>query len=161
MATIIKGFYKGFKYNISQIFVVKEREMQIGHPTDVKHVAHIGWDGPSGSAPSWMNEFKTSSNFMATSLGNIHETRDSSSAMSTWSSQEFESMDRRGPTEVIKELPPTDLPKKQRRKKTKSSSSCSSSSRSSRATKSKAKFTDGNPMSTNVEVESLAYMGLA
>ena len=29
--------------------------MQIGFPTDVKHVAHIGWDGPSvNSAPSWV-----------------------------------------------------------------------------------------------------------
>ncbi|KAG6759218.1 hypothetical protein POTOM_035690 [Populus tomentosa] len=35
----------------------KEQEMQIGLPTDVKHVAHIGWDGPSANAPSWMNEF--------------------------------------------------------------------------------------------------------
>ncbi|KAL0548120.1 hypothetical protein IC582_012565 [Cucumis melo] len=37
--------------------------MQIGLPTDVKHVAHIGWDGPSGNqnnTPSWMNEFKSS-----------------------------------------------------------------------------------------------------
>lgn len=34
--------------------VVKEREMEIGYPTDVKHVAHIGWDGHSGSAPSWV-----------------------------------------------------------------------------------------------------------
>lgn len=34
--------------------VVKEREMEIGYPTDVKHVAHIGLDGPSGSAPSWV-----------------------------------------------------------------------------------------------------------
>ncbi|RRT71756.1 hypothetical protein B296_00002190 [Ensete ventricosum] len=29
--------------------------MQIGFPTDVKHVAHIGWDGPSVSSPSWVN----------------------------------------------------------------------------------------------------------
>lgn len=36
------------------ILVVKEREMEIGYPTDVKHVAHIGWDGPSGTAPSWV-----------------------------------------------------------------------------------------------------------
>lgn len=40
--------------------------MQIGLPTDVKHVAHIGWDGPgstnsgssnnnnAGGAPSWV-----------------------------------------------------------------------------------------------------------
>ncbi|XP_038693696.1 CRIB domain-containing protein RIC6-like [Tripterygium wilfordii] len=32
--------------------------MQIGFPTDVKHVAHIGGDGPSVNSPGWMNEFK-------------------------------------------------------------------------------------------------------
>lgn len=32
----------------------KEPEMQIGLPTDVKHVAHIGWDGPSIESPSWV-----------------------------------------------------------------------------------------------------------
>ena len=32
----------------------KEPEMQIGYPTDVKHVAHIGWDGPSINSPSWV-----------------------------------------------------------------------------------------------------------
>lgn len=32
----------------------KEPEMQIGYPTDVKHVAHIGWDGPSADSPSWV-----------------------------------------------------------------------------------------------------------
>lgn len=38
------------------IVVVKEREIQIGYPTDVKHVAHIGWDGSSGAtAPSWVS----------------------------------------------------------------------------------------------------------
>ncbi|KAF7119269.1 hypothetical protein RHSIM_Rhsim13G0157100 [Rhododendron simsii] len=67
--------------------VVKEREMEIGYPTDVKHVAHIGWDGPSGSAPSWMNEFNVASDFTATSIGNITGTRGTSSAISTWSSQ--------------------------------------------------------------------------
>lgn len=35
----------------------KEPEMQIGYPTDVKHVAHIGWDGPSVNSPSWVNLF--------------------------------------------------------------------------------------------------------
>ncbi|XP_022864100.1 CRIB domain-containing protein RIC6-like isoform X2 [Olea europaea var. sylvestris] len=53
MGTKMIGIYKGFKYTLSKIFVVKEREMEIGFPTDVKHVAHIGWDGPSSSAPSW------------------------------------------------------------------------------------------------------------
>ncbi|KAJ1416613.1 CRIB domain [Sesbania bispinosa] len=37
----------------------KEPEIQIGHPTDVRHVAHIGWDGPSENSPSWMHEFKS------------------------------------------------------------------------------------------------------
>lgn len=32
----------------------KEPEMQIGKPTDVKHVAHIGWDNASVTAPSWV-----------------------------------------------------------------------------------------------------------
>ncbi|KAJ6925567.1 CRIB domain-containing protein RIC10 [Populus alba x Populus x berolinensis] len=86
MATKIKGIYKGFKY-ISQIFVVKEREMEIGYPTDVKHVAHIGWDGPSGCAPSWMNEFKTPPDFSTTTVANP---RDSSSViLSPWSSQGY------------------------------------------------------------------------
>ncbi|CAA3009335.1 Hypothetical predicted protein [Olea europaea subsp. europaea] len=81
MGTKMIGIYKGFKYTLSKIFVVKEREMEIGFPTDVKHVAHIGWDGPSSSAPSWMNEFKTGPDFAATSIGN------SGSALSPWSSQ--------------------------------------------------------------------------
>uniref|UniRef100_A0A9I9CEV9 CRIB domain-containing protein n=1 Tax=Cucumis melo TaxID=3656 RepID=A0A9I9CEV9_CUCME len=55
MSNKLKGIYKSFKY-ISQIFVMKEREMEIGYPTDVKHVAHIGWDGPSGTAPSWVSD---------------------------------------------------------------------------------------------------------
>ncbi|XP_057471111.1 CRIB domain-containing protein RIC6-like [Actinidia eriantha] len=54
--TTMKGLLKGLRY-ISQIFdSKKEEEMQIGHPTDVKHVAHIGWDGPSANTPNWMNE---------------------------------------------------------------------------------------------------------
>ncbi|KAK8629460.1 hypothetical protein V6N13_078301 [Hibiscus sabdariffa] len=57
MAGKIKGIYKGFK-SISQIFVVKERKMEIGQPTDVIHVAHIGVDHSSTVAPTWMNEFK-------------------------------------------------------------------------------------------------------
>lgn len=34
--------------------VVVKRELEIGLPTDVKHVAHIGWDGTAGAAPSWV-----------------------------------------------------------------------------------------------------------
>ncbi|XP_059664394.1 CRIB domain-containing protein RIC7-like [Cornus florida] len=61
MGTKMKGLIKGLRY-ISQIFEnEKEPEMQIGYPTDVKHVAHIGWDGPSVDSPSWMKEFPGSS----------------------------------------------------------------------------------------------------
>lgn len=38
----------------------KEEEMQIGLPTDVKHVAHIGNDGSSSSnTPSWVGPLQT------------------------------------------------------------------------------------------------------
>ncbi|KAM0924443.1 hypothetical protein ACQ4PT_004861 [Festuca glaucescens] len=53
----MKGLLKGLRY-ISQIFDAKEPEIQIGAPTDVKHVAHIGWDSASVTNPTWMNEFK-------------------------------------------------------------------------------------------------------
>ncbi|GAB2281798.1 hypothetical protein Dimus_016364 [Dionaea muscipula] len=59
MSMKMKGLLKGLRY-ISQIFEEEEeKEMQIGFPTDVKHVAHIGWDGPTTNAPSWMTEFKS------------------------------------------------------------------------------------------------------
>ncbi|KAL8092985.1 hypothetical protein AgCh_035024 [Apium graveolens] len=53
----MKGLLKGLK-QLSQRFEDKEEEIQIGLPTDVKHVAHIGWDGPSLESPSWMKEYK-------------------------------------------------------------------------------------------------------
>ncbi|KAJ6313210.1 hypothetical protein OIU77_014670 [Salix suchowensis] len=56
MTTKVKGLLRGLRY-ISQMFDEKEQEMQIGLPTDVKHVAHIGWDGPSENPPSWMNAY--------------------------------------------------------------------------------------------------------
>ncbi|KAJ8449161.1 hypothetical protein Cgig2_027163 [Carnegiea gigantea] len=61
MSVKMKGLLKGLK-NISNIFgeEQEDKEIQIGYPTDVKHVAHIGWDGPSASSPTWMNEFKSS-----------------------------------------------------------------------------------------------------
>ncbi|CAM8924250.1 hypothetical protein QQ045_021629 [Rhodiola kirilowii] len=67
MGTKMKGFYKGMKY-LSQIFVVKEHEFEIGYPTDVKHVAHIGADGLGGAPPSWMNEFKADPDYSALSF---------------------------------------------------------------------------------------------
>ncbi|KAL8151192.1 hypothetical protein V2J09_021000 [Rumex salicifolius] len=70
MTSKMKGIYRGFKF-ISRFFVAKEREMEIGYPTDVKHLAHIGLDGSDGAAPSWMNDFKTSSSFSMSSVGSI------------------------------------------------------------------------------------------
>ncbi|XP_039049510.1 CRIB domain-containing protein RIC10-like [Hibiscus syriacus] len=106
----IKGIYKSFKC-ISKIFVVKEREMEIGYPTDVKHVAHVGWDGSSGTAPSWMNEFKTGPDFAAASI-------------------DFgQSMGSQTATEIIRNLSSKDLSKvskKQNWKKNRKSSSKSS-----------------------------------
>ncbi|XP_041023506.1 CRIB domain-containing protein RIC10-like isoform X2 [Juglans microcarpa x Juglans regia] len=158
MSAKMKGIYKSFKY-ISQIFVVKEREMEIGYPTDVKHVAHIGLDGPSGSAPSWMHEYKTASEFSTTSLGSIGEFRDSSSMpLSAWSSADFDHSMRHQPAgDMFKDVPPTDLPtnipKKQKRKKSRSTPSPkSSSSRSSRAAKSKPAFNDHMDATSNLQV---------
>ncbi|XP_057798153.1 CRIB domain-containing protein RIC6-like [Salvia miltiorrhiza] len=65
----MKGIFKGFKY-ISQIFEEeKEDDIQIGFPTDVKHVAHIGWDGPQVDSPSWMNQFSGSPGLHSAPLG--------------------------------------------------------------------------------------------
>lgn len=152
----MKGLYKaGFKY-ISNIFVVKEREMEIGLPTDVKHVAHIGWDGPAGAAPSWMNEFRTAPQFAATSIGN------SGLSLSPWSSQDYaESLEHQSMSGMLKEdvLPSSDLPSipkgKLKRKKIKSNSSPGSATatRSSlRGPKSKSKFVDANQNAANIEV---------
>ncbi|XP_011096104.1 CRIB domain-containing protein RIC10 [Sesamum indicum] len=150
----MKGIYKGFKY-MSQIFVVKDREIEIGCPTDVKHVAHIGWDGQSGSAPTWMNNFKTGPDFAQTSIGN------SGSALSPWSSQDFgDSTRQQSETEMFKDTPPSDLPpvkKKPKRKKCKPApssptSNSESTSRAARAAKSKSKFVEENANPTNIEV---------
>ncbi|KAJ8761893.1 hypothetical protein K2173_005604 [Erythroxylum novogranatense] len=149
MGTKIKGIYKGFKY-ISKIFVVKEREMEIGYPTDVKHVAHIGWDGASGSEPSWMGEFKSPPDFSTTAaLGNTGDMN--SVAFSSWSSEgtDYDHIsERRVPaSDVLVDVPPSDRPnvtKKSKRKKKMAASSpkSCSSTRSSRASKMKASYHD-------------------
>ncbi|KAI3795002.1 hypothetical protein L1987_37645 [Smallanthus sonchifolius] len=53
----MKGLFRGLKC-IFDTDNEKEPKIQIGAPTDVKHVAHIGCDGPSTHAPSWMNEYQ-------------------------------------------------------------------------------------------------------
>lgn len=32
-------------------------EIEIGYPTNVKHVSHIGWEGSSSSGPGWVSSF--------------------------------------------------------------------------------------------------------
>ncbi|XP_042450423.1 rRNA 2'-O-methyltransferase fibrillarin-like isoform X2 [Zingiber officinale] len=72
MATRVKGLFRGFKH-ISKIFSAKEDEMEIGHPTDVKHVAHIGGNCDSVHSPSWMKRFNSTADF--SSLGNVGQAR--------------------------------------------------------------------------------------
>ncbi|XP_022140195.1 CRIB domain-containing protein RIC10-like [Momordica charantia] len=161
MSNKLKGIYKSFKY-ISQIFVVKEREMEIGYPTDVKHVAHIGWDGPSGTAPSWMNEFKSApEHFSAASFGDISDRRDSSStaitAPTTWSSLDFDqAMLRQPASDLFGELPRTEIPnlptKPKKKSRNSSPKSSSSSSKSSRASKTKHSFGEIKIAPPNLQV---------
>ncbi|PIA31947.1 hypothetical protein AQUCO_04700070v1 [Aquilegia coerulea] len=137
----MKGIYKGFKY-ISNIFVVKEqREMEIGYPTDVKHVAHIGWDGQSNdSAPSWMKEFKAASDFSTKSVNELGGSRNAkSSVVPSWSSRDLEESMGVPQTSSLTER----SKKKQKRKKVKSATSSpksSSTSKASRSAKSKPSF---------------------
>jgi len=127
MSAKVKGLFKGFKH-ISNIFVYKEHEMEIGYPTDVRHVAHIGWDGHSGNAPSWMKEFKTASDFSSTNMGQSRET--------SWDSKANFDQPRGPSSRSLSDHPRPELPKapkKTKRKKTRISSDSSSRSRSSRA----------------------------
>ncbi|KAJ6736272.1 CRIB DOMAIN-CONTAINING PROTEIN RIC8 [Salix viminalis] len=63
----------------------EEPEMQIGFPTDVKHVAHIGWDGPSVSSPSWMNEFRSQPPYSSAPLSLNGDAKEEGSAK--WESE--------------------------------------------------------------------------
>ncbi|KAL4323715.1 hypothetical protein GQ457_11G005770 [Hibiscus cannabinus] len=72
ISTGFRKLFKSFK-TFSQLFVYKEmedsdEEMEIGLPTDVKHVAHVGLDESSGSSPSmsmgsWDNLFSPQFHF--------------------------------------------------------------------------------------------------
>ncbi|KAJ3679395.1 hypothetical protein LUZ60_017406 [Juncus effusus] len=139
MAVKMKGLVKGIKF-ISQMFVYKEaHEMQIGHPTDVQHVAHIGWDGETGNNPTWMNEFKASSDFQS---GNFTQSRETS-----WASTDFDQPKDIPSFGLFSEATacPPDIPKgpkKPKRKKTKPASpaNSSTSARSSRSSKSRTSY---------------------
>lgn len=90
-----KGILRPFRY-FTNIMDTKEQEIQIGFPTDVKHVAHIGWDGPSTAnkkveepgAPSWMKDYHSapldSASFRSDRGGSA-----AAAASNPWASQEI------------------------------------------------------------------------
>ncbi|XP_062187901.1 CRIB domain-containing protein RIC7-like [Phragmites australis] len=88
-----KGILRPFRY-ISNMMDGKEPEMQIGFPTDVKHVAHIGWDGPSATnnnnnnaagAPSWMKDYHSA----PLDSASFRSERGGTAASNPWASQEI------------------------------------------------------------------------
>ncbi|XP_045819915.1 CRIB domain-containing protein RIC6 [Trifolium pratense] len=109
----VKGLLKGLRY-ISQIFESeKEQEIQIGCPTDVKHVAHIGWDGPSVNSPSWMNEFKTAPGFASAPMTLTGDTQSKAQDNNVkWVSEDTKRRSSRSVTQG-RDLP--ELPKSSRR----------------------------------------------
>ncbi|XP_028758317.1 CRIB domain-containing protein RIC6-like [Neltuma alba] len=108
----VKGLLKGLRY-ISQIFDnEKEEEMQIGNPTDVKHVAHIGWDGPSVNSPSWMNEFKNTPGAPPDVNGDLHNIN-ANREIDMFTSQDSRGRTPRSVNSSDRDLP--DIPKSSRR----------------------------------------------
>uniref|UniRef100_A0A0E0JVV6 CRIB domain-containing protein n=1 Tax=Oryza punctata TaxID=4537 RepID=A0A0E0JVV6_ORYPU len=77
--------------------VHKEHEMEIGYPTDVKHVAHIGL-GTSDTSPSWMNEFTGTEDLSTGSLSTTAPSRQTS-----WASLDFEQPRSMLPIEILPE----------------------------------------------------------
>ncbi|KQJ93472.1 CRIB domain-containing protein RIC10 [Brachypodium distachyon] len=138
MAIKMKGIFKGLKI-FSQMFAHKEHEMEIGFPTDVKHVAHIGL-GTSDTSPSWMNDFKSTEDLSAGSLSTAGQSRQTS-----WASIDFEPARSMLPIDIFPDKPgqetsscPPRGPRKARRKKTRTSSPTSSARSSS--SRSRASF---------------------
>ncbi|KAL3717303.1 CRIB domain-containing protein RIC7 [Eucalyptus grandis] len=145
MATKMKGLLKGLRY-ISQIFEnEKEQEMEIGFPTDVKHVAHIGWDGPSVTSPGWMNEFRTAPGVSSAPLGVPGDTNGDGSVRSVGS----EDSSRRGtqtptfPSSPARDLP--ELPKSSRRHSTGIPTDSPTKSRSDKSSRGSRRASKGSP----------------
>ncbi|CAH8345446.1 unnamed protein product [Eruca vesicaria subsp. sativa] len=106
MAMKMKGIYKSFKM-VSQLFVVKERDMEIGPPTEVKHVNHVGWEVSSGSAPAWLSEFKAEAEPLSPIPPSCSHARQSKSLLATSSSTDF---DQRSSQPFIISDRPRDVP---------------------------------------------------
>ncbi|KAL5199803.1 hypothetical protein ABZP36_021006 [Zizania latifolia] len=135
MAIKIKGIFKGLKI-ISQIFALhKQREMEIGYPTDVRHVSHIDV-GTSDACPSWMSAFRGLEELPAGSMSSVAQSRQTS-----WASLDFEQPPRcmmpmefyqdKSGQEAAASCPDIPRGSKKTRKKTARASSPSSSASSS------------------------------
>ncbi|KAI7730457.1 hypothetical protein M8C21_000927 [Ambrosia artemisiifolia] len=75
MSTKVKGLIRGIKNISSHIFDdEKKQDIQIGQPTDVKHVAHVGGDGPAVESTSWMWGFDASKERPLDKTGSMVET---------------------------------------------------------------------------------------
>ena len=62
----LQKMVKGFK-GLPQVFYRKEEEvmeMEIGFPTNVQHVGHIGWDGSNNTSVSTMESWDRTPEFM-------------------------------------------------------------------------------------------------
>ncbi|KAL0727346.1 hypothetical protein Bca4012_023439 [Brassica carinata] len=92
MAMKMKGIYKSFKMEKHIIWstVVKERDMEIGHPTEVKHVNHVGWEVSSGSAPAWLSDFKAEAEPSSPIPSSFCHASNSKSLLTTSSSTDFD-----------------------------------------------------------------------
>ncbi|XP_019178545.1 PREDICTED: CRIB domain-containing protein RIC6-like [Ipomoea nil] len=162
----MKGIFKSLRY-ISQIFdEEKEEEIQIGGPTDVKHVAHIGWDGGESTAdnnPSWMKDFKGSAGVQSddskdnSEIDSNRRGTDKDPDLPKSSRRQSENPDspksknkpsRRNRSKdadsaaAAGDLP--DIPKKSRRKKSKDSVGGDGSARSTRSSKRNAAAQDSD-----------------
>ncbi|CAK9149989.1 unnamed protein product [Ilex paraguariensis] len=132
--------------------------MQIGHPTDVKHVAHIGRDGPSVDSPSWMQEFKSPAGSQSAPLGAPTDSQGNPEIK--WVSEDSSRRGRRTKNSPARDLP--ELPKSSRRhSSTDNSSTTESSSTKSRQSRrhqstdsSETIKTTGVPLEANLEPES-------
>ncbi|KAH0910436.1 hypothetical protein HID58_033757 [Brassica napus] len=150
MAMKMKGIYKGFKC-ISQIFAGEKEsdEIEIGYPTNVKHVSHIGWEGSSSSGPGWMSEFKVGAEVLSPRASSFSNARPSTSFFTSSSTDFDQGSSKRTISDTLRDAPPVtpiNLPKhsntkSSRRKKSASSSSSPKSSRSSIFSKSSYKST--------------------
>lgn len=128
----MKGLFKGLRY-IGQIFDEenKDDEIQIGFPTDVKHVAHIGWDGPSQAAadanPSWMKEFKANPGFQSGPLDSNGNNAEKENPEIKWVSEDSKK-GKKAKDSHAKDLP--EVPKASRRRNSSDTTNINMSSES-------------------------------